>query len=210
MRAWSIVGFWLTLGAAALHAQAPPPLAVRLDPATDNTAILSIGSVLDDRELAHAALSGLPLRLRVKIELWRDEFIDDLVESSAWTTVIAYEPLTRRFFVRSTAGDVQSRVFASFEGARAAIERAYPLRTLTRRPGRYYYIATLQLETLSLSDLEELSRWLKGDLQPAVSGEQSISTAISEGAKRLLIRVLGVPNRQYEARSPVFRIGPES
>lgn len=179
------------------------PLSFRIE---RGTGTLQLGAVLDDRELAEAARSGVPLRLRVRVELWRDEFIDDLIESSSWSTVVAYEPLTQQFFVRSTAGDQRARVFGSFEQVRAAIERGHPIRSTVRREGRYYFTAALDIETLSLSDLKELERWLQGDLQPAVGGGQSIPGALGEGAKRLLIRVLGVPNRHYESRSDRFRI----
>lgn len=181
------------------------PLAIRIE---QGAAALHIGPVLADAELADATRSGLPVRLRIRVELWRDEFVDDLIESTSWSTVIAYEPLTRRFFVRSTAGDSHSRMFTTFDAARTAVERAHPLRSFARREGRYYFTASLDIETLSLSDLKELERWLQGDLQPAVGGEQSIPGALGEGAKRLLIRVLGVPNRHYETRSDRFRIGP--
>jgi hypothetical protein len=76
----------------------------------------------------------------------------------------------------------------------------------SRLSGRYYYTAVLQIETLSLSDLDELERWLQGELGPAVSGRRSLSDAVGEGAKRLLIRLLGLPTRRVEARSDRFRI----
>lgn len=187
------------------QAQQQRPLSFRIE---QGTGTLQLGPVLDG-ELAGAARSGVPIRLRVRVELWRDEFIDDLIESSSWSTVVAFEPLTQQFFVRSTAGDQRARVFASFEQVRAAIEREYPIRSTVRREGRYYFTASLDIETLSLSDLQELERWLQGDLQPAVGGDQSVPQALGEGAKRLLIRVLGVPNRHYESRSDRFRIpGP--
>lgn len=195
----------LATGAAA---QEPRPLGVRVDQEQPG-GILTIGPVLGDHELADAALSGLPIRLRVRAELWRDGFFDELVESTTLTIVVVYEPLTRRYFVRSTSGDLRSRVFPSYEAARLAVERDYPLRALTRRGGRYYFTAALDIETLSVSDLQELERWLQGDLQPAVSGDQSLPGAVGQGAKRLLIRVLGVPNRHYEARSNRFRLGAE-
>ncbi|NJD09878.1 MAG: DUF4390 domain-containing protein [Gemmatimonadetes bacterium] len=194
--------------ATAAAAQEPRPLALRAD-AESMGATLTIGPVLGDHELADAVLSGVPIRLRLRAELWRDAFFDELVESTTLTTVVVYEPLTRRYFVRSTSGDLRSRVFPSYEAARAAVERDYPLHALTRRAGNYYFTAALDIETLSVSDLQELERWLQGDLQPAVSGGQSLPGAVGEGARRLLIRVLGVPNRQYEARSNRFRIGPE-
>lgn len=190
--------------AAALQQQRSP-LRIRVEPGKDD-AVLGIGAVLDDHELADAARSGLPIRLRFRTELWRDEFIDDLVESVSWSTVVVFEPLSRRFFVRSTAGDQQAHVFASFEAARTAVERDVQLHHNTRREGRYYYYASLDIETLSISDLNELERWLQGDLQPAVQGDQSIPGALGSGAKRLLIRALGMPARHFEARSSRFRI----
>jgi hypothetical protein len=196
---------WLALAAAA-SAQEGRPLVMRADPATPG-GIVTIGPVLGDRELSDAAVSGIPIRLRLRAELWRNGFFDKLVESTTLTTVVVFEPITGRFFVRSSTGDVHSRVFADYAAARTAVERDYPLRALSRRAGEYYFTAALDIETLSVSDLQELERWLQGDLQPAVSGEQSLPGAVGQGAKRLLIRVLGVPNRHYEARSNRFRIG---
>jgi len=193
--------------AAPAAAQRQPLLAVSVDQAR-TTGVLRVGPVLGDEELADAVVSGVPIRLRLRAELWRDAFMDDLVESTTRTSVVVYEPITRRFFVRSSTGEVRSRVFASFDSARTAVERDYPLQVVTRRQGQYYFTATLDIETLSVSDLQELERWLQGDLQPAVSGRQSLPSALGEGAKRLLIRVLGVPNRHYEARSATFRIAP--
>jgi hypothetical protein len=74
------------------------------------------------------------------------------------------------------------------------------------RPGRYYYIVSLEIETLSLSDLEELERWLRGELEPAVRGGGSVGEALGTGVKRLLLRVLDVPARRYQARSSRFRV----
>lgn len=179
------------------------PVSMRVD---QQGAAFVIGGVLADRELADAARSGLPIRLRARVELWRDKFIDELVDDSTWSVVVAFEPLTRRFFVRSTAGAEAARAFASFEAARTAVERTYPLAMIPRRPGRYYFTGSLEIETLSVSDLQELERWLQGNLQPAVGGDQSIPGAIGDGAKRLLIRVLGVPSRRFEARTERFRV----
>jgi hypothetical protein len=74
------------------------------------------------------------------------------------------------------------------------------------RAGRYYYTAALRIETLSVSDLAELERWLQGELGPAVSGDRSIPGAVVEGAKRLMIRVLGLPTKHLDSRSVRFRV----
>ncbi|HEU0051954.1 MAG TPA: hypothetical protein VFQ39_02210, partial [Longimicrobium sp.] len=72
------------------------------------------------------------------------------------------------------------------------------------RAGRYYYLARLEVETLSLSDLEELRRWLRGEARPAVAGEKPVGRAVERGLKRFFVRLLGLPARRYEARTHVF------
>ncbi|HUF67723.1 MAG TPA: hypothetical protein VMM79_03655 [Longimicrobiales bacterium] len=182
-----------------------PPLAVRADSTADRRAVLRIGGVLDDEALENAVASGLPLRIGVRVELWRDGFFDGLEGGEDWATMLLFEPLERHYVVRTATGGASR--FRDYAAARAAIEAVYPLALAPRRSGRYYYTATLEIETLSLSDLEELERWLRGELGPAVSGERSIVNAMGEGVKRLLIRLLGLPSRRIEARSERFTIG---
>lgn len=199
---------WALLFGAAPPAGAAPQgaFAVAPDAAAGFRALVRIGPILSDPALEEAARSGLPLRLKSRVELWRDGFFDDLEGAHGTTWVLLYEPLEDRFIVRSQASPTQVRRFTSFGAARAAIEGEHTLPLRPARPGRYYYTAVLELETLSLSDLEELERWLKGELQPAVSGEGSVPGAVGKGVKRLFIRVLGLPARRFEARSDWFRV----
>lgn len=194
-------------GAPTLFRAVPqkPPLAIAVDSANGFRPVLEIGSVLQDAELEEATSSGLPIRLRIRVELWRDGFIDDLEASDSWTVILLFEPLERVYLVRPRSGRAQR--YASYGGARGALETRYPLDIRPRRSGNYYYTANLEVETLSLSDLDELERWLQGELQPAVTGDRSIPGAVAQGAKRLLIRVLGLPSKHLEARSARFRAG---
>jgi Domain of unknown function (DUF4390) len=182
-----------------------PALTVRADSSAGGRAVLRVGPVLGDDALSDAVRSGLPLRVNVRVELWKDGFFDHLESTETWTSVLLFEPLDQQYILRPPRGS--ARRFSSFASARAAIESQYPLDIAPRGPGTYYYTATLEIETLSLSDLDELQRWLRGELGPAVSGERSIGGAVGEGAKRLLIRVLGLPSRRIEAKSEKFRIG---
>lgn len=185
-----------------------PPLSVRADPAAGYHAVLHIGSLLDDKELEEAARSGLPLRMRIRVELWKDGFIDDLAASQSWSLVLLYEPLEKDFIVGRRSQTAGARRYPTYEAARAAIRGDYSLPIQPTREGNYYYTASLEVETLSLSDLEELERWLQGQLSPAVSGERSLPGALGQGVKRLMMRLLRLPTRHVEARSPRFTVPP--
>ncbi|MBI4544063.1 MAG: DUF4390 domain-containing protein [Gemmatimonadetes bacterium] len=199
-------------GAATTPAFLPPlqapALEVVSDPGAGHRAVLRVGrAVLEDRDLAQAVTSGLPLRLRFRVELWRDGFFDQLAGTESWTAIVLYEPLDGRFMVRTRASPSASYYFSSYDDARSTLEAPQPLDLRPSRSGRHYYTASLEVETLSLSDLEELQHWLKGELRPAVRGERSVPGAVSQGLKRVLIRVLGLPARRYEARSEWFAVG---
>lgn len=199
-------GTMLALTAAALGLAAPiaaqAPLAVTVD---ERAPQVSVHGVLQDDALEHAARSGLPLRLRFRIELWRDQLFDRLVGDVSWDAVLAFEPLGRHFLAGETSGDSLA-AYATYDQARRALEQAYDPHLVPTRPGRYYYIAFLEVETLSLSDLDELQRWLRGQLGPAVQGQRSVPGAMGTGLKRLLIRMLDLPARRYEARSGRFTV----
>ena len=173
---------------------------------TDRRAVVTVGPVLSEAALAEALRSGLPVRMRFRTELWRDEFLDDLVDDVDFIVVLRYEPIERRYEVYDQRRRGASGFFSSYERMRAAVETRYPLDIRPRSRGRYYYLSTLEVETLALSDLDALQGWLRGARSPAVSGEGSLLGAFGNGAKRIFIRVLGLPARRLEARSAPFRI----
>ncbi len=183
------------------------PLAIAADLANGYRPRLQVGSILGDPVLEEAVRSGVPLRIRLRTELWRDGFFNSLEGTEATTLTVFYQPLEQRFVVRTSQPDrTEVRGFNSFGAVRAALEGIYTPELRPRRKGRYYYTALLELETLTLSDLAELERWLKGELQPAVSGDGSVPSAVGQGVKRLLVRVLRLPARRFEARSGWFRV----
>jgi hypothetical protein len=198
---YAVLALLLPLAPAA----AQQPFAVRPSDA-DRSPVLSVGPVLEEDALVEALQSGLPVRLRFRVELWRDELFDDLVDDAEFVIVLRYEPLERRYQVFDSRGERTPRLYSSYVRMRAAIETSYEVPLRPRGRDRYYYLASLEIETLALSDLDELEGWLRGELSPAVTGERSILGAIGAGAKRLFIRVLALPARRLEARSPSFRI----
>ncbi|HKJ92653.1 MAG TPA: DUF4390 domain-containing protein [Longimicrobiales bacterium] len=197
--------------ASAAHAQSGGPAQSRnagLTVAVEQPGLqpaLNLGSALDDPALRDAVRSGLPLRLRFTVELWRDEIFDNLVDRTRWTLVLQYEPLSGVYRLLDPRTDSVTS-FASYEEASSALTRPRAPPMAPGDPGRYYYLATLEIGTLSLSDLDELEDWLRGELQPAVTGGGSVSGAIGRGLKRLLIRVLDLPVRRFLARSGKFEL----
>jgi hypothetical protein len=212
MRLSPLIAFLLLLLAAPLAAQRDARLGISL-PAdaelTRRAPTVSAQNVLRDRRLEELLHSGFPARLHFKVELWSADGVFDALKSEAeWDVIVRYNPLERRY---SAARVVQEHVaplgsYASFDSVQAAV--ALPYRPSIRLPsgnGRHYYIAMLDVEMLSVNDIDEVERWLRGELSPAVRGERNAGTALSRGAKTLVTRLLGGRSQHYEARTRVFR-----
>lgn len=167
----------------------------------DGTAVVQAPALAEDQALRGALESGLPLRFRLRVELWRKALFDQLSGIQEVNIALVYDALDREYLLDD--GRAESR-HGSFVAAQGAVERAMGLSLRPRRTGRYYYLATLQVETLSLSDLDELRRWLRGEVQPAVEGRGSATRAVESGLRRMLVRVMGLPSRSYEDRSATF------
>ena len=70
---------------------------------------------------------------------------------------------------------------------------------------RYYYFASLEVEMLSVSDIGEVERWLKGEATPAIEGQQNAGTALGRGFQTLFTRMLGGQVRTYHSHSAIVR-----
>ena len=193
----------LVLSASSLHAQS---LVMSYDANNQHRGVLNLIDALGDSELEQAVRSGLPLRIRFRAEMWKDGVIDDLLGAEQWTTVLTFDPLAEQYVLRTRALAGTQKSFADYRAARAAVEGTYLVSLRPTGSGRFYFTGVVTIETLSLSDLAELERWLKGELQPAVSGDRSLPGALGEGAKRLFMRVLSLPERRFEGRSNRFRL----
>ena len=199
----------LLLGAAALlplsAAAQAPSLTVTLQ--NSNIPRVRSSGLLSDGKFVGLMRSGFPLRLHYRLELWRvrASWFDQFVREASWDAVARHDPLADDFVLIRQGGAVSR--YATPEELAHALEIPY---TVTLRPngeGRFYFLARLEVTTLNDTDLQELSRWLSGDVGPAVSGEGSLGEALARGAQRVLVRLAGLPRQRLEARSPTFRIG---
>ena len=106
---------------AAAQSAAQAPLSVR---AEEGSPAVVVGSVLDDGALADAVRSGLPLRMRFQVELWKDSWFDDLVQQASWTSVLGFEPLEQQYLAVAPGTDSVAR-FATYADARKVLEQPY-------------------------------------------------------------------------------------
>ena len=198
----AVVGLLLASTAAAQS----PTLTVTLQ---SNVPRVRSTGLLSDGKFVGLMRSGFPLRLHYRLELWkvRSSWFDQFVREVAWDAVARNDPLADDFVLIRQGGTISR--YTTPEELAAALDIPY---VVTLRPppsgggGRYYFIARLEVTTLNDTDLQELSRWLSGDVGPAVSGGENFGDALARGAQRVLVRLAGLPRQQLEARSPTIRI----
>lgn len=177
---------------------------VRLSVESDGSVHIQVTSLLDEGGLVRALHSGLPLRILVEAQLWKDGFFDSQRGRAEWRATVVYDPLEERYRVASAGSDTVAVVVDSLPAVGRVLQERFSLPLGPQEEGRFYYLGEVQVETLSLSDLEELQQWLRGDLASAVAGEGRVEDAVGSGVRRVLVRMLGLPARRFRVRSPTF------
>jgi hypothetical protein len=196
----------LALSPPNLGAQEGPPARLHLQPET-GVARLELGELMSDSRVLEAVHSGLPLRIRIRVQLWKDGFFDSQEGQHQWRASVIFDPLTRRYRVQALGPPGGEVMVNTLEEAQAMFRQSLEVPLRPRGSGRYYYLADVEVETLSLSDLEELQRWLQGDLAPAVTGDEGVGSALARGVRRVLVRMLGLPAKRFQVKSPTFLVG---
>lgn len=186
------------------------PLAANSPPAG---ATVRASRLLGDRQMRELLVNGFPAALRFRLELWRaGGLFDDIEASTEWEVLVRYDPYSQQYSVvrlhgRKEAPSRRESIegLPNLEAAERVLNDPFPVALKPRRSDtRYYYNVVLDVETLSVSDLDELQRWLNGEFQPAVRGKRAPLSALRRGIGTLLSRVLGGEKRHYEARSTTF------
>lgn len=204
-----LVAFFLFIASPAA-AQRGPQLDVSLMPPNSPPvgAVVAAQRLLGDAKIREMLVNGFPAAMRFRLELWRaGGLFDDLERAQYWEVLVRYDAYHKQYLVvRRQQNNIEDfGGFPSLEAAETALDLPLPVPLKPSRGGtRYYYNAVLDIETLSVSDLDELQRWYNGELQPAVRGKRAPLSALSRGFRTLLSRVLG-EKRHYEARSGTFR-----
>ncbi|MDQ3697233.1 MAG: hypothetical protein M3373_04310 [Gemmatimonadota bacterium] len=200
-----------TLTASAAVAQRAAHIAVDLPPAgrraSEAPTIRSVG-VLSDSRTRDLLNHGFPARLHYRLELWSSGgWFNDVLRDIEWDVIVRLTPLDRRYVVARIIGDrvTQLGSFDQFRDVETLLSAPFqPPMSPREDDTRMYYSAALDVEMLSVNDLDEVERWLRGELRPAVRGRRNPGTAITRGLRSLVVGLLGSENRHYEARTRTF------
>ena len=198
--------FAAELGAqkAQLTIVMPEAAALAEEPPSVRSAFLvTDGAMLD------LVRNGFPAHLHYKLERWSTGgFFDDVAATSEWDVIVRYDALAKVFQVFRVTGKRTTFLgsFPEIAEAEAALDAPFPAPIQPPKRGRKsYYNLVLEIETLSLTELDEVERWLRGELKPAVRGKKNPGTAVGRGVRTVIVRLLGGEKRRYEVRSGTFR-----
>jgi len=178
---------------------------VQLDvsvPTAAGPGLATMAGLFGDPDMRDLVRSGFPASLRFRLELWRSGgLFNDLEGSQEWELIVQYDPSGQRYrVVRRQSGRMEDLgSFATLSTAQSVLERPLRITLLPQREGRrYYYNFALDIVALSVSDMDQLERWLRG-----VRGGTAVG-AVGSGVRTLMLRMLGGENRHYERRSATF------
>jgi hypothetical protein len=151
---------------------------------------------------------GFPARLHFRCELWRnDRFNNQLDAAGEWDMLVRFDQLNRKFEVYRIVGDRANRLgrFDTAADAEALVEQPFRIKAPPMRRGTsYYYDSSLDIEVLSLSDLDEVERWLRGEVRPALRGDRNPGTAVTRTVRSFFVKLLGGERRHYQTQTKPF------
>jgi hypothetical protein len=196
----------LPVGAQKVRVEVMPP---PQNAWADDAPLIASAGLLADAAMRDLLANGFPARLHYRLERWASgRWFDDLKAAFEWDVILKYDVLGKKYQVVRVVNNKPESLgeFPTADLADDAVEAPYRVNiSLPKKGQRSYYTLLLDVETLSLSDLDEVNRWLRGELKPAVEGKKNPGTAVGRGLRTLVVRLLGGEKRHYEARSGSFR-----
>lgn len=196
---------------ARAQANATVHLTLALRPDTNGRTqqpVLTTEDLLADPRVASMMASGFPLRLHYRLQVWRSRsLLDAQVRQTEWDVVIRHEPLLDQYQMAEVFRlTTRTSRFAGRDALGRGIATPREIRVAPTDAGAYYYIAAVDVSTLSDNDLKELERFISGDVGPAATGGEPVGGAISNAIKHLLVSVAAAPSIRTEARSEKFTV----
>ena len=193
---------------AVAVAQSSPEIDIRVT-AQSFPPLVAVRNVLEERQFDELLRNGFPARLHIRAEIWTvGRYFDDVRGRAEWDVIVQYNVVEKSYEVARVVGDrvMSLGSYLRFADARAASELAYlPALPTPKRGQKGYVLVQAELQTLEVTDLDEVERWLRGEARPAVKGKRSPASALTRGVRTLASRILGGEVRQLEARSPTMK-----
>lgn len=194
----------LLTGRGVAHAQERPRIDIRVTAGAFPPQV-AVRGLLTEQPFDDLLRSGFPARLTVRAETWSiGRWIDEPQGRAEWSVIVRYNVVDRTYEVARVVGGRAASLgsYLRFADARAAVELAYqPTLAPPPRGRKSYVLVQAELQTLDVSDLDELERWLSGEAAPLVRGRGNPGTALTRGLRTLASRILGGEVRRLEART---------
>lgn len=193
-----------------LHAQSNGGPRIELELPTATTGMtVRLRNAIDGGRFEELLRNGFDVRVHMRAELWKiGRFLNDEVARQEWDVIVHYDQFDQTFDVARIDGNDNVTPLGTYrrlQDAKAAL--ALPHAPPIGRPragSRHYYSVQAEIETLDLKDLDEVTRWLRGELAPAVQGRKNPGTALGRGLRTLAARLMGGEVRRLEARTSPF------
>ena len=132
---------------------------------------------------------------------------DAAVRSIDWDVVVRREPLLDQYSVTTVLlGRTRLQRYPDLSALGNALGVAYRIAVRAGDKGEYYYVANLSVSTLSDSDLDEMDRVMRGEAGAATDDDGNVGDAVGRTARRMLLRVAGLPIMRVEGRSESFEV----
>jgi len=175
-------------------------------PGQEDPLVLTSGLLADPYTRDLLVNHAFPERMHFRLELWRkgSVFGDDLDGRTEWDMLVSYDP-TQKIFNVVRRLENQFEDFGGFSSIAAAdgqIARPFRVPLHASQSGHYYYNLTVEVRTLTETDLAALQQFLRGTPQATSKPLSWLGKSLG----KLMSRVLGGDTRRYAQQSGVFGV----
>jgi hypothetical protein len=205
----------LLVDAGPLRGQRSPGIEITLpEPITRVTAdgpVISAHDMLQGSRIREPLVAGFPARFHFRVELWSEGGLVNKPERSIeYDVLVRYIALEKLYDVELFEQDrlpFSLGKYAAIDDAEHAVARArrVPITAPANRRLMYYRV-TVHAQNLQISDLDDLNRWLRGDVRPAFTGGGNPGTALTRALRAALAKLVGGETRDYQKNSVTFRV----
>jgi hypothetical protein len=197
-----------------LGAQGKPSLAIDLPPdslLTRRGPTVRAMNMLASEHLRDLIEHGFPARFHTRVELVSQGrfFFDQLEASAEWDVFVRYLPTEKKYDVVQVVNDrpLSLGKFTAVADAERAVGRTTGVGIVAPKSDRpHYYQVTMLVEALSERDIDDVARWLRGDVEPGLTGDANPGSVLARGVRTFASKLLGGEKSEYEAHTPHFRV----